>query len=388
MKKITSMIASFLLLFGMSASAQMVTPTLENGKLMTAQELNDSKGVKRIAIQLIHQAASDKSDWFFPAGGAGTGHNSTDVANFGESVVFEWIEKDGKHVLRKVTEGTFIQQSNACDLGAEATAQLIYVATPDPNGGSGVTATGWDNNCPAKEDPNNKFVCRFVKDGSESWINANNKAWNTGKGVWTMFYVYDLTGHVVFSEISGDAIHGLEAGTKMTTFCAPFATNVPEGVKAYNVKEAVTGTNSVQMEEVNGGIPAGQGVILVSQNANAIMPVATAEVTSFPSVLKGAASAPVTMGANDYVLATVDGATQFYKATNASVLKLNKAYLQLTSATAASIKLNFGGETTGIEETTIAKNANDPVYDLSGRRVQNMIKGGIYIQNGKKFIVK
>jgi hypothetical protein len=33
-------------------------------------------------------------------------------------------------------------------------------------------------------------------------------------------------------------------------------------------------------------------------------------------------------------------------------------------------------------------NVNAPIYDLSGRRVMNAVKGGIYIQNGKKFIVK
>lgn len=29
-----------------------------------------------------------------------------------------------------------------------------------------------------------------------------------------------------------------------------------------------------------------------------------------------------------------------------------------------------------------------PVFDLSGRRVVKVVKGGLYIQNGKKFIVK
>lgn len=29
-----------------------------------------------------------------------------------------------------------------------------------------------------------------------------------------------------------------------------------------------------------------------------------------------------------------------------------------------------------------------PVYDLSGRRVVKTVKGGLYIQNGKKFIAQ
>ena len=33
-------------------------------------------------------------------------------------------------------------------------------------------------------------------------------------------------------------------------------------------------------------------------------------------------------------------------------------------------------------------NTDAPVYDLSGRRVVKTVKGGLYIQNGKKFIVR
>lgn len=47
------------------------------------------------------------------------------------------------------------------------------------------------------------------------------------------------------------------------------------------------------------------------------------------------------------------------------------------------------GEVTGIEDTVVApKYDYAPIYDLNGRRVYHMIKGAIYIQNGKKFIAK
>ena len=52
--------------------------------------------------------------------------------------------------------------------------------------------------------------------------------------------------------------------------------------------------------------------------------------------------------------------------------------------------MNFGGEATGVG-TVITENgiqSNAPVFDLSGRRVMQTVKGGLYIQNGKKFIVK
>jgi hypothetical protein len=51
------------------------------------------------------------------------------------------------------------------------------------------------------------------------------------------------------------------------------------------------------------------------------------------------------------------------------------------------LRFNFGGETTVIDAVEV-ENANAPIYDLSGRRVLTTVKGGVYIQNGKKFIVK
>ncbi|MBQ2365884.1 MAG: hypothetical protein II293_01860, partial [Bacteroidaceae bacterium] len=47
-----------------------------------------------------------------------------------------------------------------------------------------------------------------------------------------------------------------------------------------------------------------------------------------------------------------------------------------------------GDEAAGIEKVTVEYDSNAPIYDLSGRRVMQTVKGGVYIQNGKKFIVK
>jgi hypothetical protein len=74
---------------------------------------------------------------------------------------------------------------------------------------------------------------------------------------------------------------------------------------------------------------------------------------------------------------------------SSSVAKIpaNRAYLP--ASTGGSVNaLRFDlGETTAIENV-VAEKDNAPIYDLTGRRVLNTAKGGIYIQNGKKFIVK
>jgi hypothetical protein len=69
-------------------------------------------------------------------------------------------------------------------------------------------------------------------------------------------------------------------------------------------------------------------------------------------------------------------------------LKAGKAYLQVPALNGTSaLRLVLDETVTGINGVVTEK-ADAPIYDLSGRRVLNTMKGGIYIQNGKKFIVK
>ena len=75
-----------------------------------------------------------------------------------------------------------------------------------------------------------------------------------------------------------------------------------------------------------------------------------------------------------------------------SAIAANKAFLNASDVDGASsaIAMNFGGEATGVSTVITEEGiqSNAPVFDLSGRRVMQTVKGGLYIQNGKKFIVK
>jgi hypothetical protein len=95
------------------------------------------------------------------------------------------------------------------------------------------------------------------------------------------------------------------------------------------------------------------------------------------------------MGANCYVLAKKqDQGIGFYLAEEGTTLKAGKAYIQLSNSSQTSaLRLVLDETVTGINGVATEK-ADAPIYDLSGRRVLNTVKGGIYIQNGKKFIVK
>ena len=65
-----------------------------------------------------------------------------------------------------------------------------------------------------------------------------------------------------------------------------------------------------------------------------------------------------------------------------------KAYLKVPKSAAAKFSFfALDDETTGIEDIHALQHDDSKVYDLSGRRVVKPSKG-LYIKNGKKFIVK
>ena len=196
---------------------------------------------------------------------------------------------------------------------------------------------------------------------------------------------------------------GIEGIGKIATFSAPFRTVVPSGVKAHYISDA-NGTSATTVEIPEGqAIPANTGVLLTSDEATtAVMLPALDETDATITGNKLENSAGIEGGkaidANTkaYILTSKNDKVAFYICSaDDRTIGMNKSYLVLTDAApAATLSLNFG-TTTGISGTPTIENTADsaadqnaPVYDLTGRRVTNLQKGGIYIKGGKKFIVK
>lgn len=172
------------------------------------------------------------------------------------------------------------------------------------------------------------------------------------------------------------------------TTCLPYAVEIAEGqdnVKAYAGKLNEEKTE-LEMKEV-AAVPANQGVILSGESAsdNEVVLNVIASADAIDNDLLGTTSDMSTDGILALGRANGTGSVGFFRSTNAT-LKANRAYLKVDE-TIQSLAMNFGDTTTGI--THIIKNEidpNAPIYDLSGRRVFNMVKGNIYIQNGKKIV--
>lgn len=193
----------------------------------------------------------------------------------------------------------------------------------------------------------------------------------------------NYAGHAVTFTASTD-------GKAYATLNLPFATTIPAGVTAY---KKVDGTeSSVKLDVYKNEkevLPANTPVLLQANEAGektfAPAEYKAQEATGFSGTL--AAAAVAEKNAIAYILAKDGDAVKFCKlSATSNTVNANKAYFTLNAAAANALNFDFGGVTTGIENAVADKANNAPIYDLSGRRVMNAVKGGIYIQNGKKFV--
>lgn len=217
---------------------------------------------------------------------------------------------------------------------------------------------------------------------------SNDKFYDTGWQNKNRSCYYQFEEVEYPNEIKINAATGINGVNYIATFSAPFATIIPANVKAYYV--STKGTDEATMTAIEAeAIPANEGVILTSEsNANVRMVPAASETaaTITGNQLGNSAGVAKALNVGDgFILGNnTEGSTAFYPCNDGS-LPMNKAYL-LGNGNSA-IAMNFGNAVTGINNIVAPANANAPIFDLSGRRVAKTTKG-LYIQNGKKFIVK
>ena len=172
----------------------------------------------------------------------------------------------------------------------------------------------------------------------------------------------------------------------------PFAVvNEVNDAQAY-VGELNDANNVLNMTAVN-SVPANQGFVLVGNQEKATLTIGEAATLPIANNALTGSNVKVTLNddnrADNLVFGkSSEGIVGFYKpATALTTIAANKAFIAASSLTtgAGAIAMNFGGNTTGINNAVVASE-NAPIFDLSGRRVVKAVKGGVYIQNGKKFV--
>lgn len=154
-------------------------------------------------------------------------------------------------------------------------------------------------------------------------------------------------------------------------------------------------TRTLDMTAVEDVVPANAGVVIKS-DSKAENIVLTANAKAAATALTGNQLVGTTeeIAFSNLTDKLVFGVTTqnhvgFYTAGGSDALPANRAYLP-TSVLGGNnaVAMNFGGNVTGINAVVKADKANAAIYDLTGRRVTRTVKGGLYIQNGSKFVAR
>ena len=140
-----------------------------------------------------------------------------------------------------------------------------------------------------------------------------------------------------------------------------------------------------------GSVPANAGVVLMGTNSEQIKLVATAGVETFGKNDLIGTTSEIAVGQLDdkliFGVSNETGLVGFFSTDGSASLPANRAYLNKVEGLMA-VMVNHGGNTTAIGNVQNSLPANASVYDLSGRRVTKMVKGALYLQNGRKFIAQ
>lgn len=323
-------------------------------------------------------------------------HKSGDAVayrNLAQAETYNDILKDLWYITGDVFNGFhFVNaSSNAAAMSKYGISTTYGSGTPNPYSNSAVLQfSGTDSSTELwdiKKGENDGFI--VYTHGGESynryWSYKDNAINFINKdGYEKNFKVYEPEFTFPMNTV-GDASYN--------SIALPFAAQLAEGETTKMYQGKVNGS-VLDVEEVTTGVPANAGVVLIGEK--------DATTAKFVAIMDA-----VSLDDNDLVGTTVEianadlsdklifgvsdqtGAVGFFSANATAVLKANRAYLNKTNTAMTALSIHIGGQPTGITLPVANTTVNAaPIYDLSGRRVKNIVKGHLYIQNGRKFIAE
>lgn len=268
--------------------------------------------------------------------------------------LWQFVESNGKFKLLNVNAGTYLAnvaggKGNTTSLNAGGADYAVSVSDAP-------AFEILDGGKPVQEESNQNLNWWYDNDGNAKW------------------YLIEATDIEVALHAAGDASYA-------TTYL-PFSVSAAKGAELYTGE---LNGKDMNLTKSHTGVAAEQGIVLVGESSatKAVLTIGEGKATG--SGLVGTLAPKAVEAKSVLTLGMSDSKVGFFAFTGTQI-GANKAYVQKTAG-ASAVMINFG-EVTGIENAVAPEAANAPLYDLSGRRVVKAVKGGLYIQNGKKFIAR
>ena len=216
----------------------------------------------------------------------------------------------------------------------------------------------------------------------------------------------DFVAYEPFAAKAASYNRTMNAGTTWATLCLPFEVSLAnQNFRAFKLLSADEGTETVELEEIEGSIAAGTPVIIKMKDGATKLNFTVAD----KEIAKDVQTAETANG--NYQLQGLYTQKEFSKDTdnNCYIVKgsklMNPAKLLDTStefvgskpfraymvdnssapaAGARMFSISVGGSTTAIEQLETTADSKAEYYDLQGRRLQNLQKGVNIVKRGGK----
>ena len=217
----------------------------------------------------------------------------------------------------------------------------------------------------------------------------------------------DFVAYEPFAAKAASYNRTMNAGTTWATLCLPFEVSLADkNFRAFKLLSADEGTETVELEDIEGSIAAGTPVIIKMKDGATKLSISEAD----KAIAKDVQTAETANG--NYQLQGLYTQKMFSKDTdnNCYIVKgsklMNPAKLLETTSTAhvgskpfraymadnssapaagaRMFSISVGGSTTAIEQLETTADSKAEYYDLQGRRLQNLQKGVNIVKRGGK----
>lgn len=325
------------------------------------------------------QCAKSDNDRFMGLNDAHTEANalvaSTQKTNLSNIWKLVPVEGEESYKLKNANTGTYITNIQNAD---------------DKQNKSNPTLTDYSNGY--------KFTFTLKNETNGNWnvIDQNNNKLNAETDGRINYWTSDQNAGWRISKATDIEVALHESGdASYASLYLPYSISAVSNAEAYVANNAAVNNTLVMQTTSDGGFDANQGVVLVSDTKASTATLTLGENTN-KSLLRGT-SQPITLTdetrANYLVFGPKDGAENtvgfWTPVASLTSIAANRAFYKNEGGQQA-VRLVFNGSVIeGIDHVVdVNDNVNAPIYDLMGRRVNNTMKHGVYIQNGKKMIVK
>jgi hypothetical protein len=235
------------------------------------------------------------------------------------------------------------------------------------------------------------YIKGIQKLDGEDWVDATELGVGTYRLVIAGKGNYDGTIYTAAIELYQGYEVTIPAGEFITYFKDENLKVEDAAAELYTIK-SVTATEAVLSSKLE-SVPAGVPMLVYnnSQEEKTFLLIPTDEI---PVSLMWYGGFKGTLEAQD--MPASSASTNYYGCTgkafvwlkSAGKIAANRCWLEISTSEPNSARKIVSGNATGIDSMVNGQWSMDNYYDMQGRKVEQPVRGGIYIKNGKKVIVK